>query len=245
MIRFLLSSLSILAVLSAMPTTAKAQKFNDAQKVEIKKMFDEYLLNSGETILKSVNQYQAELETKDRAEASVKAKEFLSNLDDTNLPMAGNPDGDVTMVEFFDYNCGYCRKALTEIQTVLKDDKNLKVIFMDMPVLGPSSVEVAKWSLAAQKQGKYFEYHQALLEHNGQKNESTLEKIAKDVGLDVKKLKKDKDDGALEKQIEEQVKQAQALGIRGTPGFIINGDVTPGYIPAARIKKIIADARKK
>jgi protein-disulfide isomerase len=243
--RFLLTTLSILAVIGADTTSAKAQEFNDAQKAEIKKMFDEYLANSGEIILKSVNQYQAELEEKDRAEAGEKAKNFMSTIEGQKLPMAGNPKGDVTIVEFFDYNCGYCRKAFAEIQTVLEEDKNLKVIFMDMPILGASSVEIAKWSLAAQNQDKYFEYHKAVMNHNGEKSESTLEKIAKDVGLDVKKLKKDKASDKIAALIEDQIKQAQNLGIRGTPGFIINGELFPGYIPASEIKKALANARKK
>jgi protein-disulfide isomerase len=243
--RFLLTSLSILAVISANANNAKAQEFNDAQKAEIKKMFDEYLANSGEIILKSVNQYQEELQARDKAEAGVKAKKFMSQIDGQDLPIAGNPKGDVTMIEFFDYNCGYCRKALNEIQTVLKEDDNLKVIFMDMPILSASSTEAAKWSLAAHKQGKYFEYHQAIMDHSGDKNEKTLEKLAKDVGLDVKQLKKDKASDAIAKQIEGQIKKAQDLGIRGTPGFVINGQLFPGYIPAAQIKSVIAEARKK
>jgi protein-disulfide isomerase len=240
--RFLLTSLSVLAVTSA-GFTAQAQEFSDAQKAEIKRMFDEFLANSGEQVLKSVNTYQAELEAKDRAEASAKAKAFMEKIEGQNLPMAGNPDGDITLVEFFDYNCGYCRKALEEIQTVLKEDDNVKVIFLDMPILGPSSMEIAKWSMAAQKQDKYFEYHQAIFDHNGQKTPEVLEKIAKDVGLDVKKLKKDKDSDEIREKIEDQVKQAQNIGINGTPGFIVAGELYPGYIPAAEIKKIIAEKR--
>lgn len=242
--RFLLTSLSVFAIMGA-NTEAKAQAFTDEQRTEIKKMFDEYLANSGEQVLQSVNTYQAELEARDRAEASVRAQKFLENIEKKNLPMAGNPDGDVTMVEFFDYNCGYCRKALEEIQTVLKDDKDVKVIFMDMPILGPSSLEAAKWSLAAQRQGKYFEYHQAIMDHNGDKTPAALEKLAKDLDLDVDKLKKDKDNAEIAKQIEDQVKQAQDLGIRGTPGFIVAGEIFPGYIPASQIQEIIAKAREK
>ncbi len=242
MSRFLLTSLSVLAILGT-SHQAQAQEFTDAQKAEIKKMFDEYLVNSGETILKSVNQYQAELEARDKAEAKVKAQEFIATLEGKNLPMAGNPDGDVLIVEFFDYNCGYCRKALDEIQTVLKDDDNVKVIFMDMPILGPSSMTAAQWSLAAQKQGKYFEYHQAIMDHNGEKSDAVLEKLAKDVGLDVDQLKKDKDDKETIAQIEDQIRQAQNIGIRGTPGFIVAGELFPGYIPAAQIQDIVEKAR--
>lgn len=243
MIRFLLLTLSIFTF--SMATSAQAQEFTDAQKAEIKTMFDEYLENSGDKVLQSVNKYQAGLEAKERADASVKAKEFLKDLDAAGLPMAGNPNGDITMVEFFDYNCGYCRKALEAIQTVLKKDKNLKVIFMDMPILGEASIEASKWSLAAHKQGKYFEYHQAIMEHNGPKNEATLEKLAQNLGLDIKKLKKDKDADEIQLQIVEQISRAQDLGIRGTPGFIVGGEVFPGYIPAAQIEEAIKQARAK
>ncbi|HPD83008.1 MAG: DsbA family protein [Alphaproteobacteria bacterium] len=243
--RFLLISLSLLAALSFTTTNVRAEEFTDAQKAEIKKLFDEYLAASGEQVLNSVNKYQADLEEKQRAESEVKAKEFLSTLDTSKLPMAGNPEGDVTMIEFFDFNCGYCRKALEEIQTVLKDDKKVKIVFMDMPILGPSSLEASKWALAAHKQGKYFEYHQAVLTHNGQKDDASLEKIAKDVGLDIEKLKEDKESQEISDTINGHIAQAQNLGIRGTPGFIINGQVFPGYIPAAQIEQTIAEARKK
>jgi len=243
--RFLLTSLSILA-LSSTATIASAQDFSDAQRVEIKKMFDEYLATSGEAVLQSVNKYQADLESKDRAEAEVKAKTFIESLGDTkDMPMAGNPDGDITIVEFFDYNCGYCHKALTEIQSLLKDDKNVKVIFMEMPILGPSSLVAAQWSLAAQKQDKYFDYHQAIMGFDGPKDDASMEKLAGEVGLDVEKLKKDKDSAEIKKSIETKIQQAQDLGIRGTPGFIVAGQLFPGYIPAAQMKEIIAEARKK
>lgn len=238
--------MSILSVALFAPTETRAEKFNDAQKTEINKMFEAYLLSNGELILESVNKYQAKIEEDDRKEASVKAGEFLKILENKkDLPMTGNPKGDVTLVEFFDYNCGYCRKALEEIKTVLKDEKNLKVIFMDMPILGPQSLEAAKWSLAAHKQGKYFEYHQALLEHNGPKNEKSLKKLAKDVGLDVKKLEKDKDDEDIAKLLNDNIRQAKSIGITGTPGFILDGQLYPGFMQATQIQSYIDEARKK
>ena len=245
MTRFLFMTFSILVITTIMPVHAKAQSFTDEQKAEIKKMFDEYLENSGEQVLNSVNKYQADIQEKDRLESEKKAQSFIQNLDNKMaLPMAGNPKGDVTIIEFFDYNCGYCRKALEEIQVVLKEDKNLKVIFMDMPILGPPSLEAAKWSLAAHKQGKYFEYHQAVFDHNGPKDDANLERIAKDIGLDIDQMKKDKESEEISEIIQSQIKQAQDIGIRGTPGFIIGGALSPGYIPAERIKELIAEARK-
>ncbi len=239
-------TLALFSALLLFPTQASAQNLTDAQKTEINEIIKSYITNNGEVILSGVNKYQAELEEHDRKESEEKAKSFLKDMNNKkDLPMAGNPKGDVTMIEFFDYNCGYCRKALEEIKIVLKDDKNLKVIFMDMPILGAPSLEAAKWSLAANKQGKYFEYHQAILNHNGQKNEAALIKLAKEVGLDVEKLKKDKDGEDISKILNDNIEQAQSIGIRGTPGFIIDGQLSPGFVPAGEIKKILIEARKK
>ncbi len=238
--------LSLFSVMLFLSAPAQAQSLTDAQKAEIKTLFDEYLASSGEQVLKSVNDYQSELARKDQESANEKAAEFSKSLkNNTSLPVIGNPDGDITLVEFFDYNCGYCRRALDELQKVLVDDKNLKVVFMDMPILGPSSKLAAQWSLAAQEQGKYFEYHQAVLNHNGQKDEESLEKIAKDVGLDVKKLKKDAASDGVAKLIDENLGQAQALNIRGTPGFVIAGQIYPGFMPADQIKSILKEQRSK
>lgn len=245
MIRLTLTLLTLFSFMLFAPNQGHAQEFSAAQKAELKKMFDEYLAENGQKVLESVNSYQTELQEKDRIEAAARAQKFVENINkQTNLPMVGDKDGDITLVEFFDYNCGYCRKALEEIQVVLKDDKNLKVVFIDMPILGPASFEAAKWSLAAHRQGKYFEYHQALMEHSGQKDEGTLESLAKDAGLNLKKLRKDKDDPEIEIQLNAQVQEAKELGIRGTPGFVLNGELFPGFLPADQIKEIVAHARE-
>ncbi len=238
----LISIISIPAL--AIATSAKAQEFTAAQKAEIVKMFDAYLAENGEKIIDSVDTYQNKQAEADKVESEKLAKTFLKELEaKDNLPMTGNPKGDITMIEFFDYNCGYCRRALEEIVDVLEDDKNLKVIFFDMPILGPASLEASKWSLAAHNQDKYFEYHQALLEHKGQKTENVYKKIANDLKLDFDKLKTDKDSDEIEKTLKENVAAAQAMNIRGTPGFIINGKIFPGYMPASRITEILKNER--
>ncbi len=236
--------LVLLTASIAAPSLASAQDFTAAQKQEIETMFKDYLLENGEVLLESVNKYQGELVAKEQEAANELAKGYVIALDKRdNLATAGNPDGDITIVEFFDYNCGYCSRALEEIETLLETDDNIRVIFMDMPILGPPSLEASKWSLAAQKQGKYWDYHRAIMNFEGPKDEASLTKLAKDLGMDVQQLKKDKDSEEIAAQLDKNIEEAQALNIRGTPGFIIDGEISPGYMPAAEMKRIIEEAR--
>jgi protein-disulfide isomerase len=237
---------ALLALILLFPAASMAQSLSDSQKAEIDGMIKEYIMNNGKEIMDSVNTYQTELEAEQLAESSKKAANFVKEIDKANkLPMAGNPKGDVTVVEFFDYNCGYCRKALEALEATIKADDNIKVIFVDMPILGPASYEAAKWSLAADKQGKYFEFHKALLNHNGNKGGAILEKIAQDLKLDIDKMKSDKDSTEISNILEENINTAQSIGVRGTPGFIIDGQLYPGYMPADQIKTIVKEARAK
>ncbi len=227
-------------------STSYAQAFTDEQKAEINKMFEEYLNNNGQVVIDSVAKYQKEQEEIAYKEQDEKAQSFLKNLKGKkDLPMAGNPKGDITIVEFFDYNCGYCRKALNEVTKVIEADDKVKVVFIDMPILGPSSVEISKWSLAANMQGKYFEFHQEVMNKNGQKDDTVLAAIAKEVGLDVEKMKVDKESEAVNLILQDNLQKAQELGIRGTPGFIVADQVIRGYVPSEQLEKIVAEARKK
>lgn len=225
------------------PGAARAE-MTPEQKAEIEKLVHEYVLEHGELLIESVNKYQSKQEEETNKQAGVKAKELLESLKkEKNMAYAGNKDGDVTVVEFFDYNCGYCKKAFEEIQSLLKDDKNVHIVFYDMPILGPDSLESAKWSLAAKKQDKYFAYHTALMNHQGGKDDATFKKLATEAGLDAEKLAKDKDDPSIEQEIKTHIETAQGLGIQGTPGFLINDQVFRGYIPYEQIQKSIKEER--
>jgi protein-disulfide isomerase len=242
---FSILTLGAIALLS-LPQTVKAQDFSDSQKAELQKMFNDYLMNNGEVILESVNKFQAVQMAEKEKEQNEKASSFMQKIKkDTSLPVTGNKDGDITIVEFFDYNCGYCRKALTEIEKLLKDDNKVKIVFIDMPILGPPSAEAAKWSLAATKQDKYFEYHKEIMNHSGPKDDENLKKLAEKIGLDVKKLEKDKDSADVQKMISSNLEMARGLGIQGTPGFIVETEVARGFITAGQMQKMIADIRNK
>jgi protein-disulfide isomerase len=143
-------------------------------------------------------------------------------------PEAGNPKGDVTIVEFSDYNCGYCRRALHDVTKAVEGDKNIRIVFREFPILTPASEVVARLALAARIQGKYWEFHRAVMGAPGQASEASALKEAIKLGLDIDKLKADANSEEIKKQIVENKALAQKLGINGTPFFMIGDRVVPG-----------------
>ena len=233
-----------LIALTLMAGPAYAEGFSDAQKKDINAMIEAYIKENPKALLDSVVKYQEEQAAAEQEKMDEGVKTFIPSLKEhADLPFIGNKDGDVTIVEFFDYNCGYCKKAYTELQKIIDEDKKVKVVFIDLPILGPNSHVVSKWALAAQKQDKYFDYHKTLMNFQGQKTDETLEKLAKEAGLDVAKLKKDKEDPSIEKAIARNQALATSVSVQGTPGFIINDQIIRGYMEAAQMKEMIKTAR--
>lgn len=228
------------------PKSAWAQdaSFSAAQKAELGKVIQEYLLENPKVIIDAVEKYRAnqeEIENK-AAEAAIKTK-GKALYEEPTSPVAGNPKGDVVMVEFFDYNCGYCKVAFKDVQALVKDDKNLKVVFKDIPILSESSHSAARYALAADKQGKYWEYHAALMNHQGALNDAELEKIGTAIKLDIAKLKTDAESNEVKSIIEKNLALARELGITGTPGFVINDQLLRGHYGIDALRKIISDSR--
>jgi protein-disulfide isomerase len=177
-----------MALAFAAPVQA-ADAFTAEQKTEIQKIVAEYLRDNPQAIIDSVNGMRAkeEKEMQEKAEANI--GKFLPMLTAADAPSIGNPKGDVTVVEFFDYHCGYCKRALPDVNALIQDDKNVRVVFHEMPILSADSQTAALWALAAHKQGKYFEFHSKLMTTQGTLNEAALTKIGTDLGLDMDKLK--------------------------------------------------------
>jgi len=242
----------ILAALSALfytrtTTSARSEDaaaFTAGQKQQMQEIIRQYLLDNPQIIMDSVEAYrQRQMEEQDKV-AEQKLGEHLTNMTAKEAPAAGNPDGDVTIVEFFDYNCGYCKRALPDIQKILAEDENLRFVFHDMPILGPTSVTAAKWALAAHKQGKYFEYHVALMKHNGPKNISELSKLAEETGLDVNKMKQDAESDDVKTMLDKSLEMARDIGIQGTPAFVLNGKLIRGYMGPDGLAEAIKAARE-
>lgn len=225
--------------------TSHAEGMTDAQKEEIQAIVKDYIMSNPQVILDTVEQYRMEQEKlleKNAQESLSDYKEYFARDD---LTIAGNPDGDITVVEFFDYNCGYCRKAFEDVRKIIQTDPNVRVVFQEMPILSPSSKTMAQIALAAHEQGKYFEMHTAFMDHRGNQSDEVFYNLAKDVGLDMDQLKKDMVSPKVTAVIGKSADMGRKLGIRGTPGFIIGDEIYPGYIGLEAMKKAISDARMK
>ncbi|MGV1014463.1 MAG: DsbA family protein [Methyloceanibacter sp.] len=146
----------------------------------------------------------------------------------THAWVGGNPDGDVTVVEFFDYNCSFCRKALPDLVKLIDNDDKVRVVLKELPIFGGDSDDAAKGALAAKMQGKYFEMHQKLFTESGKADKDKVLRIAEEIGLDVEQLKKDMEGEEVEQALAEAREIAQKLGLQGTPLYLIGDQVIPG-----------------
>jgi protein-disulfide isomerase len=159
--------------------------------------------------------------------------------------VGGNKNGDVTLIEFFDYNCGYCKRALSTVERLKREDGNLRVIYKEFPILEESSYIAAKAAMASMKQGKYERFHVALLRNSGKLTEDRIFEIAREIGLDEKKLVKDMTSPLLNRNIQINHSIAEALEINGTPGFVIGTEIIPGALPYEELVKLIEKARQQ
>ncbi|MDK9722285.1 MAG: DsbA family protein [Rhodospirillales bacterium] len=243
--RKLMASL-LFAALAVSPALAAEDKLSPKQIIEIKKIIRETLMENPEVIADAI---QA-LEEKQRLEAEKESKKAMQErkkdvFDDPNTPVGGNPKGDVTLVEFFDYRCGYCKSVHESVMRVVKEDGKVKLVYKELPVLGAESVYAAKAALAAAKQKKYVEFQDVMMRHRGAFNEESVMAMAKDVGLDADRLKKDMSAPDITKLLQANMELAETLGIRGTPGFVMGDRIVPGAVPEASLRQWLADARTK
>lgn len=235
--------LGMAAVAALSSTSAFAEEFTAEQKDELGGIIQEYLMDNPNVIFEAIESYRTQQEQEAQKQAEAKIDDNIAYLTRADAPSVGNPDGDVTVVEFFDYNCGYCKRAVPDIQALLKEDKNVRFVFEEMPILGPTSKTAAIWALAAHKQGKYFEYHVALMNHKGPKDDAQLEKLAKDTGLDVAAMKKAVASGELDKELEKVMSVAREIGVSGTPAFVVGNTFIPGYVGKEGLIEAIKEAR--
>jgi protein-disulfide isomerase len=216
-----------------------------AVPADVAKSIRAYLMANPEVLVEAMQ----ELERKQDNQRDAVAQKAIVQQEaelfrDADSPTGGNPSGDVTIVEFNDYQCPYCKRAHQAMKSVVGADGKVKVIYKDLPILGEPSRIAALAALASAKQGKHQAMHNALMEFNGKLDREKILEIAASVGLDIVRLEKDMEDAKLRQIIDRNMALAGALGVRGTPAFVIGKQFVPGAVDAASLKQLIADARK-
>ncbi len=242
-----LTGASLVPVLYPLPVRAEAPKapFTEEQKAELEKFVKDFIMENPQVLLDSVEKHRTDMEAEAAKQAQATIIENKDWLTEASAPSAGNPKGDITIVEFFDYNCGYCVKALPDLQALLKADPNVRIVFRELSILGPTSRTAAQWALAAHNQGKYFDFHVAVMNHKGPKEASELEKIAQSIGLDVEKMKKDIAGGEIDKTLDKTAEMSHKIGVNGTPAFVVGTTLVPGYVGEEGLKTILKQERAK
>jgi len=232
---------SVRAYMDARPGVAAGAPSGDAIRA--------YLLTNPQVIVEAM----AILEENQKVAAAAADEELVaSNADeifnDGFSIVRGNPEGDVTVVEFSDYNCGFCKRAHTEVEKFVAADGNIRLVIKEFPILGEGSILAARAALAsrAQEDGAlYPEFNDALMSHRGSHSEASVMKVADAVGLDVAALRKDMESEDVRSQINRTYALAQKLDINGTPAFIIGNEVVRGFVPAARLAEFAEAAREE
>lgn len=235
-------SMMAMALFLALPLQAAAQ---DISEDRVRELVLETIRENPEIVMEAVailEARQAEAQAASQAEVLSRERDTLER--DPNAPVLGNPEGDVTVVEFFDYNCPYCRRAKPEIEALLAADPDVRLVYREWPILGEGSVFAARAALAAREQGLYEDFHWALMGMSGRAEESSVLRIAEDIGLDVAQLRRDMEAPEIDAHIESSMRLAQALGITGTPSFVIGDALVPGVVDVEQLSSLVSDARE-
>jgi protein-disulfide isomerase len=247
-LRSLMLALGLVAALPFTGASAQTAPFTDAQKNALQEMIKDYIVKNPEVV-------QEALVELDRRQKDGEQKARMSITQDKTGPLFtaahnvsfGNPKGDVTIIEFFDYNCGFCKRGLADLQKLVAEDKNVRIITKDFPVLGQGSVEAATVALAAKQQlsaDKLWSFHQKLLSVRGQIGKQQALDAAKEAGADIARITKDMDGPTVRAAIDQNVQIADALGLTGTPSYIVGSDIVIGAVGFADLKARIDSIRK-
>jgi len=238
-----------LTVLAAVPTFAFAQLFSPEQRGEVEKIIREYLLRNPE-ILQEVIQEMERRQSQAEAEKHKQAiKEYAEAIFNSKRQVVlGNPQGDVTMVEFFDYNCGFCRKALADKLELIRSDPKLRLVLKEFPVLGEGSTQAAQVAVSVRNQDKtggkkYLEFHQKMFASRGQLDKARALAVVREIGLDAARAEREMNSDEVRMTLEESFKLAEALGINGTPSYVLNSQVVVGAVGVEKLREAINTTR--
>jgi protein-disulfide isomerase len=239
----------VLAMLLVVSTCGAAEAADPAQGLSreaTEEIIRDYLLKNPEIVeqaLRILEERQRKAEKQETMKALAAHREDL--LSDPRSPVGGNPTGSVTVVEFFDFRCPHCKRAAPDVKKLAQEDSDVRIVYKQFPVLGPDSELAARAALAAHAQGKYAALHDAMLAANGPLTMPAILKLAGPAGVDVAKLQADIETPEIRATIERDRALATALGITGTPSFVIGTELVPGAVDLATLKALVAEARSK
>ena len=244
--RYLALAVTLAAALLPFRPSAAAEPFDAEQKKAIEILLHDYLLAHPEILEEAIRALQA----KRTAEAAAQREKKLAALhkeveDDPATPVAGDLNGDVTLIQFFDYQCGYCKSVLPALQQLMQEDRRIRFVMKEVPLLGPASVHAARAGLAAWKIApeKYLGFHMALMGLKTAITDDSVMELARRNGLDPKRLRDAMADPTIDAAIQRNHALAESLEITGTPAFIVGKTFVPGAVDLAALRKLIAEAR--
>ncbi len=227
-----------------LPMAARAAEFSAAQRAEIVQILRDALSKDASILRDAITALQED----ESARSSATAKTALANARDKLVsgldPETGNPKGDVTIVEFFDVRCPYCKRLEPDMDAFLAKDRKVRLIYKDLPILGPASITGSKVLLAAQMQGSYVKMRDAVMKLPQDAGMPQYENTAKSIGLDWDRLVKDMDDPAVKARIEANLALAHQLRIQGTPALVIGNELIPGAVDQSELKRLVTEARR-
>tara|TARA_B100001765_G_scaffold137848_1_gene87102 strand:+ start:1270 stop:1977 length:708 start_codon:yes stop_codon:yes gene_type:complete len=227
--------------LAILPLASAAQEPSDER---IKELALQAIRENPQIIIEAIQSLEADqaaAQSQAQSDVLTNQRDLLER--DPNAPVLGNPDGDVTVVEFFDYNCPYCRRAMAEVEGLVEDDENVRLVYREWPILGEGSVFAARAALASREQGKYEEFHLALMGMQGRAEEASVMRIAEEIGLDVEKLRADMAAPEVDEHIATSRRLTQALGFNGTPSFVIGDNLVPGFVEQEQLGALVEQVR--
>src|SRR5262245_21746798 len=215
-------------------------------RADIEKIVREYILQHPEVLMESVQAHR----DRERVEAQTRSKDAVAAnrrelLEDTSSPAAGTAGAEVAIVQFFDYKCGYCKRVSPTLSSLLEKHKNVRMIYKELPILGPDSHMAARAALAAEKQGAYLAFHRELMSLNGPITPAVIEDTGKKLGLDVARLKADMSSKEVEGALMQNQRLANAIGVQSTPSFVIGGELISGAMDLTRFEELIAKSRNQ
>lgn len=248
--RRMFAALALTLTGALMATTALAggiENMTDAERAAFQKEVRDYLIAHPEVLVEAMDALQAQ----QQAQQAVNDKQIVADnqaalLQDANSWVGGNPDGDITVVEFMDYRCGYCRKAFAEVEELVKADGNIRFVVKEFPILGEDSVISSRFAVAVRRlhgDEAYKKAHDALIALRGQPDQANLAKLASDLGLDANAIFAEMQSDEVTNIIKANHAMADKLQISGTPTFVVGDQVIRGYMPLDAMQQLVADER--